>query len=683
MKVKCPSCGAQYNLDPTKIADAGIKVRCPSCSHVFVVRKKAPEPAPAPAAAPGNPAAITSRTASRMGSEDEPIALDAGMPDHVHSAAEEEVEAAEHAPVGVPTDVGDFFDKPMAGAPKPAAPQPAAPPPPPAPAAPPPPPAAPAAGGEPDAGGFTGEGDWRVKKSGLGLVYGPADIGTIESWIKAERVGAQDLYSLNGGDWIPPGNFQIIAEMLRVPYEGPPEPEAVAKAHAAHAERTAAAAAAPAPPPPPGAPAGGRKGAAEPIGFELPDDDFDLNTGMGMGAKIAIALVVLLLVGGAGFYFGVIKNPDMIARMPESIRPTLEKLAGDSGRKKAQKVAKTAQDPIRLLDARLPDANRNDLRNIFARLSLDTPEGYAHAITDMENLIDAVPAEAVPLRALQGLIVTLATFRKAAEGNFEELRIKAESIAGASPDDPIAIDAVALGQLGEGDLEAAAATAESALEKNGDDFFAYYIRALANPPGEEDLKKAIEIRARFSPITIQLARVCIDAGKLEEAKGLLEDVLSRADDHAEARKLLDEIVLPGLSGSAEGEAGAETERSLAAQTTLGKEEAPDTRTPEELLEAAKNLFKEKNYEEAEKLYIRIFDNHYEEIGLRNVALVHYYMGEIYRLTERFEKARAQYEAALEVAPKFDLARQRIEALPDPVPEPEPVPAMEKADTPAE
>lgn len=611
-----------------------------------------------------------------MGSEDEPIALDAGASDDYHGAGgsheDEDVEAAESAPVGVPTDVGDFFDQPMqsrqAGPSRPkapAAPEPpaaATPPEPPAPE--PPEQAAAPTEQEVDAGAFTGEGDWRVKKSGLGLVYGPADIGTIDSWIKAERIGAQDLYSLNGGDWIPPGNFQVIAEMLKIPYEGPPEPEAVAKAHEAHAQRTASAAAAPSPPPPEGVPASPRrKPASEPIGFELPDDDFDTPTGMGLGAKIAIALASLIVLAGAGLYFGVAKNPDMIARMPEGVRPLLEKIGGTKPKEdKPVEDSRTPQDPIRELAARLPDGKRSDLRNIFSKMSLDTPEGYAHAITDMENLLDAVPAEAVPLRALQSLLVTLAVFRGAQEGDLDELGLKADSLVQASPDDPIAIDAVALTLLGTGETGGAVNAATEALSKNPDDFFAYYIRALASPPGEEDLAKSLEIRSRFSPAVVQMARVKIDAGEYEEAKGLLEDVLTRAEDHKEAKQLLGEIVLPALSGEAEPVANG----SLAAETVAGEEEPVDTRTPDELLADAKTSYKNGNLQEAEKLYIRIFDNHYEEIGLRNVALVHFYLGEIYRETEEFVKARAQYNAALEVAPKFELAKQRVDALPDPV-----------------
>src|SRR5690606_26980085 len=160
----------------------------------------------------------------------------------------------------------------------------------------------------------------------------------------------------------------------------------------------------------------------------------------------------------------------------------------------------------------------------------------------MEALLAEVPAEAVPLRALQGAVMGLAVFRRAVAGDFADLRNKAEAIVTASPDDPLAIDALAISQLGTGSLAEAANTATLAIEKNNNDFFAYYVRALARSPGVEDLEASMEIRQTFTPVLVQLARVRIDAGQFEDAKKLLEDVLRRAPDHAEALQLLNEIV---------------------------------------------------------------------------------------------------------------------------------------------
>jgi len=42
MRVACPHCRAEYDVDETRIPPAGLKVRCPKCQQVFPVRKGAP-----------------------------------------------------------------------------------------------------------------------------------------------------------------------------------------------------------------------------------------------------------------------------------------------------------------------------------------------------------------------------------------------------------------------------------------------------------------------------------------------------------------------------------------------------------------------------------------------------------------------------------------------------------------
>jgi len=45
MKVKCPGCMSVYNIDDTKIPEAGARVKCPKCQNVLVVKKPPPRPA--------------------------------------------------------------------------------------------------------------------------------------------------------------------------------------------------------------------------------------------------------------------------------------------------------------------------------------------------------------------------------------------------------------------------------------------------------------------------------------------------------------------------------------------------------------------------------------------------------------------------------------------------------------
>ncbi|HET9554567.1 MAG TPA: zinc-ribbon domain-containing protein, partial [Anaeromyxobacteraceae bacterium] len=60
MRVACPHCSAEYNIDDRRIPAAGVNVKCPKCQAAFPVRRAAdgdtgstavPLPAPAPPAA--------------------------------------------------------------------------------------------------------------------------------------------------------------------------------------------------------------------------------------------------------------------------------------------------------------------------------------------------------------------------------------------------------------------------------------------------------------------------------------------------------------------------------------------------------------------------------------------------------------------------------------------------------
>lgn len=42
MIIQCAQCKARFRLDDSKVSDAGIKVRCSKCKHIFVVKREAP-----------------------------------------------------------------------------------------------------------------------------------------------------------------------------------------------------------------------------------------------------------------------------------------------------------------------------------------------------------------------------------------------------------------------------------------------------------------------------------------------------------------------------------------------------------------------------------------------------------------------------------------------------------------
>jgi len=48
MKATCPSCLTSYKVADTKVPDSGAQIKCPKCSALFVVRRKADAPLPPP-----------------------------------------------------------------------------------------------------------------------------------------------------------------------------------------------------------------------------------------------------------------------------------------------------------------------------------------------------------------------------------------------------------------------------------------------------------------------------------------------------------------------------------------------------------------------------------------------------------------------------------------------------------
>src|SRR5690606_9699890 len=42
--ISCPSCQTSFPVDPDKIPEGGVRVRCSACAHVFRVDKPEPEP---------------------------------------------------------------------------------------------------------------------------------------------------------------------------------------------------------------------------------------------------------------------------------------------------------------------------------------------------------------------------------------------------------------------------------------------------------------------------------------------------------------------------------------------------------------------------------------------------------------------------------------------------------------
>ncbi len=92
--VSCPSCATSFPVDPAKIPETGVKVRCSACAHVFRVERPEPEPQ-APVGVPELPDPTTPSAESG----DDSLTIERDAFEEV-SAAEEP--AGEPAPEEVP-----------------------------------------------------------------------------------------------------------------------------------------------------------------------------------------------------------------------------------------------------------------------------------------------------------------------------------------------------------------------------------------------------------------------------------------------------------------------------------------------------------------------------------------------------------------------------------------------------
>lgn len=94
--ITCPSCSSSFPVDPAKIPEGGVKVRCSSCGYVFRVGKPA-EPEPVPPHEEPVPAAVPEPVG-------EPVAEGTAVRDErvAEAAADEALE--ESAPFAAPPE---------------------------------------------------------------------------------------------------------------------------------------------------------------------------------------------------------------------------------------------------------------------------------------------------------------------------------------------------------------------------------------------------------------------------------------------------------------------------------------------------------------------------------------------------------------------------------------------------
>ncbi|MCG3174164.1 MAG: Beta-barrel assembly-enhancing protease [Myxococcota bacterium] len=223
MKIKCPGCSAEYNIDTNRISASGITIKCPKCLTSFMVMKDAqpgepppppPPPPPPQASAPtmsqmnmpapnmtasslpsvnkaggsfdfdfdfdaGNTAAGNAATASGMNTSPDSFTLDIPK-----GAAPLNIAGSDDA-----TAVGMVPPVPPAGAPA----------------------AAPGSAERPVSMPGGASKRYQIRRRN-GKVYGPFDLNTIREMLKKGELSGNEDASLNGSTWQP---LALIPELAQ------------------------------------------------------------------------------------------------------------------------------------------------------------------------------------------------------------------------------------------------------------------------------------------------------------------------------------------------------------------------------------------------------------------------------------------------------------------------------------
>ncbi|MBD1400187.1 DUF3426 domain-containing protein [Pelovirga terrestris] len=99
MVITCPECSTRFNVAEARIPDAGAKLRCARCRHIFMVHKPIPEEVQ-----PEEPEA-TPKEAATIGSAPQPEESSLG-----ESAFSNRIETFSHSPAAPPEDPASFSD---------------------------------------------------------------------------------------------------------------------------------------------------------------------------------------------------------------------------------------------------------------------------------------------------------------------------------------------------------------------------------------------------------------------------------------------------------------------------------------------------------------------------------------------------------------------------------------------
>ena len=115
MRITCPSCKAQYDVDPSMIPEAGRDVQCSNCAHTWFVKRTDEETAAAPEADERLPEEVEAEEAAGHGAEESEVwaEIAAAHSDEApgdSDAAEHETTASGEADGETPEDEGADLD---------------------------------------------------------------------------------------------------------------------------------------------------------------------------------------------------------------------------------------------------------------------------------------------------------------------------------------------------------------------------------------------------------------------------------------------------------------------------------------------------------------------------------------------------------------------------------------------
>lgn len=676
MRVKCPKCSAQYNLDPQKLSPQGTKVRCSSCSNVFVVKRKA---ADGEASAPPPAKTVPAAKPSAPRSDDDPIHGGAKSAPMSSSMVDEQpIPMADSASSESPQNSGGgkapIYSETLNDLGKvPPQPKPAAPATPP-PAKPSPAPAAPAAAKTAAAAPVKDSGaKWRVKKQGLGLIYGPADLNTVQSWISNERIGARDTYSRDGSDWAPPQKFIEIAPLLGLA----PDPDAVTPV-----SKPPAPASAPEPVPEsirlsPPAQQSPRKPTT--LGFELDSLDEEAPSAPKGGSLVltaAIGLVLLVLAAGGVFYAVVLPKDDLLDRFfAGPARPVLEPVVAilrpeyqPPDMRDAERIARQQallQQQLRASQAER--AQRPYAENYVPRLEgdnpylqpvsealmamlPDTPDAYAAALAVLDPLTGT---EDTP-REITALVKMVRAFSALSQGDssYADSALTAvENLAQITSAPLASRNTVVTGLLLARRFTEAQKIASEEGARNPNDPFVHYLQGLAklsDPAGIDHYLKAIELEPRFAAARAELANRYTAAGQdLEAAEVQVRETLAISPSHARARAVGQKLLL----------------RDLPPDPAAQKEPPKlSDREVQDLFISTEQLVKDQKYAEATANLELLMTVYRAQLSPTLRSQAHFYRGEMFRLAGDPVAAVAQYDTALIENPREARARRAIEKI---------------------